>query len=527
MRVPFLHSLPVRLAGLILLLSGVTLLILTEINRRAVERLLIEQAEVQAMLSTVAVVDGLDGVIGSAERLARTVARDLEGRNLTPAEVERLARVPLQDHPSLFAFTIAFEPAALGTGGAHCGYTVFRSNVQERYVTRDLATPDQAYWQRDWYREVVDKGVTVWSDPFFDQGGTDRAVVRVAVPIYRTAGEKRTLVGAVAAMIELDWLRRLANTNEFSDTAFTIIFARSGKLILHPRPNYAIAETMETLADKERVPELAAIRQSVLAKRQGTLSYEDTILKRRVHVNYKPTKVAGWGVVVGYEEEEFLKHQRAFRLLAAGFLGASLLGLAGIVIGVTRYALRPLGTLATATGEIARGNLDCEVPATTRADEIGALTRAFREMRDALKAQYLERRWASQALEHQLKYNNLIIDTIDELVFVVTKAFHVSRINPAVTRVAGYRQTDVLKTRLEKLLSLVPAAGDAGPANVDVLKAVVQAGESRHDLPATLVAKDGARLQVLLTLVPLRDANQVVGAVITLKRLPVAAQAPA
>ena len=97
MRVSFLRSLPVRLAGLILILSGLTLLGFTELNRRAVERILLEQAEVQAATSTAAVVDGLDAVIGSVERLARFVARDLEGRALTPAEVERVARNLLLD----------------------------------------------------------------------------------------------------------------------------------------------------------------------------------------------------------------------------------------------------------------------------------------------------------------------------------------------------------------------------------------------------------------------------------------------
>src|SRR5262245_30941452 len=101
MRPPFLQSLPVRLAGWILGLSGLALLVLTEINRRAVERILRDQAEVQAMQSTAAVVDGIDGVTGPAERLVRSVARDLEGRTLAPADVERIARNLLLDQVSV------------------------------------------------------------------------------------------------------------------------------------------------------------------------------------------------------------------------------------------------------------------------------------------------------------------------------------------------------------------------------------------------------------------------------------------
>ncbi|MBI5768249.1 MAG: HAMP domain-containing protein [Verrucomicrobia bacterium] len=494
-------------------MSGATLLALTEVNRRAVERLLREQAEVQAMQSTLGVVDGLDAVLGAAERLARTVARDLEGRPLTTAEVQRTASNLMLDQAGVAGFSIAFEPRLLDAAVERSGFYVHRSRVANRFVTRDLAAPDQAYWNRDWYREVIDKGLPVWSEPFFDQGGVERNVVRIAVPMVRTVNDRRVPVGAVSAVIELDWLRRLANASEFSDTSYAIVFSRTGKLIIHPNPNYVIAETIETLAERENAPELAAIRQHILAKRQGALSYVEPIRGRRVHVNYKPSKVAGWGVIIGYDEAEFLKHQRAFRRIAAAYLGASLLLLAGIVIGVTRRALRPLAPLAASADEIAQRNLDCTIPAVVRDDEIGRLTRSFRAMRDALKAQHAERRWAAQSLEHQLKYNNLIIDSIGELVFVITKGRNIARINPAVTRAAGYTPKEVVKTPVGRVLRLASDPSAAG----DALAEAVTLGASLVNQPAVVIAKDGTRLRATLTVVPLQDGGQVVGAVATLR----------
>lgn len=521
MRVSFLRSLPVRLAGLILLLSGLTLLVLTELNRRAVERILLEQAEVQASTSTAAVVDGLDAVIGSVERLARFVARDLEGRTLTPGEVETIARNVLIDSPNVHGCSLTFAPGALNAATEHFGVYVHRSNAPSRYVTRDLTTPDQAYWTRDWYRDVLDRGQVVWSEPYFDQGGSERNVVRVAVPFFRLVNNEREPIGVVAAVIELDWLRRLANVNEFSDTSYTIIFSRSGRLIIHPKPTYIIAETIETLAEKTNTPELAKIRQNVLAKRQGSLRYAEPLPARRVHVNYKPAKVAGWGVIVGYDEAEFLKSQRAFRGIAAAFLGSLLALLAGIVILVTRFALRPLGQLVVAANEIAGRNLDCEIAPPRRDDEIGRLTQSFRSMRDALKAQHLERRWASQSLEHQLRYNQLIIDSVGELVFVLTKALNISRVNPAVLRTTAYTETELIKSPLGRLVRLGPPADGPGAPTAEILAAALKEGRSLLDLPAILTDKHGTDSPVLLTLVPLRDDNRVVGGVATLRAAPI------
>jgi sigma-B regulation protein RsbU (phosphoserine phosphatase) len=517
MRVRFLHSLPVRLAGLILLLSGLTLLILTEMNRRAVERLLIEQAELQAASATTAMVDGLDGVIASVERLANFVTRDLEGRVPAFDAAEKMARDVVVDNPNVYGFGIAFESKVLPTANERRGVYVHRSDVPSGFVTRDLAAADQTYWTRDWYREVLERGGPVWSEPFFDRGGTDRNAIRIALPIVRLVNDEPESIGAVTAVIDLDWLRRLANLNEFSDTSFTIIFSRSGRLIVHPKPNYVIAETVETLAEKTNTPELLLIRQGIVARRQGAMSYTESFPTRRVHVNYKPAKTAGWGVVVGFDEAEFLKTQRTFRGITAAFLGALLLILPGIVILVTWSGLRPLGQLSVAAGEIAAQNLDCEIPPPKRDDEVGRLTRAFRTMRDALKVQRRERRWADQALQHQLRYNQLIIDTIDELVFVLTKVMNISRVNPAVLRTSGYTEAEVIKAPMTRLVRLAAGADGQATEKLAPLSAAIKEERGVQNLPAFLVRKDGAEVPVLLSLVPMRDGNQIIGSVITLR----------
>jgi nitrogen fixation/metabolism regulation signal transduction histidine kinase len=342
-------------------------------------------------------------------------------------------------------------------------------------------------------------------------------VVRVSTPIFRTDGEKRQAVGVVSAIIDLDWLRRLANVHEFSDTSYTIIFSRTGRLIIHPKATYVIAETVESLADKDNTPELAQIQQAVAAKRQGAIRYTEQNPARAVYANYKPSKVAGWGVIVGYEEAEFLRPQHQFRRITAAFVGSLLLVLTGVVILVTSVALRPLRALAAAADQIAGRNLDVDIAEPKRNDEIGLLARSFRSMRDALKAQHLERRWADQSLTHQLRYNQLIIDSISELVFVLTKALNISRLNPAVTHTTGFTEIDLIKSPLGRIVQLVGPPGEAAPPIGATLVLALKEGRTVRDHPATLTAKDGTTLDILLTLVPLRDSNRVVGGVVTLR----------
>jgi PAS domain S-box-containing protein len=343
--------------------------------------------------------------------------------------------------------------------------------------------------------------------------------VRVAVPVFRDAGGEREVIGAVALTLDLEWLRRLANLQEFSDTSFTIVFSRTGRVILHPRANYAIAETIDTLAEKTSVPELLSIRRNILARRQGVLRYNEPLNARRVHVNYKPVRAAGWGIIVGFDEAEFLKTQRAYRRITFGALAALLILLTGIVVVVTHVALRPLGQLATAADEISRRNLDCEVTVPRRNDEVGGLARSFAAMRDALQAQHLERRWAAQSIEQQLHYQQLIFASMRELVFVLTKTLRISRVNPAVLRVTGHDEASLIQTPLARIVQLADGSGDPSPMLAAALK-----GEREVDRLSVIVKhREGRELSMLLSVVPIRDGGRVVGAVVTLRDDPAAA----
>jgi CHASE3 domain sensor protein len=152
-----------------------------------------------------------------------------------------------------------------------------------------------------------------------------------------------------------------------------------------------------------------------------------------------------------------------------------------------------------------------------------ALEAKVRERTAELSAENMERSWTNQALEHQLRYNNLIVDSISDLVFVLTRALNISRVNPAVTHSTGMAARDIVGLPLSRVLR--PAPGPAGsPAPmVDPVLHALRSGRDLRDLPAVLEDRRGGTRPVLLSLVPLRDRDKVVGAVVTARPVPAAA----
>ena len=129
----------------------------------------------------------------------------------------------------------------------------------------------------------------------------------------------------------------------------------------------------------------------------------------------------------------------------------------------------------------------------------------------SLKKENLERRWSYQALDHQFRYNQLIVNAISEMVFVVSKVLNVSRVSPSVTHATQWEAQDLISQSIERVLQ-VPADG---PANA--LLSALNEGRELQERPAVVVTKSGASLAVRFNLVPLRDDNKVVGGVVTVR----------
>ena len=137
-----------------------------------------------------------------------------------------------------------------------------------------------------------------------------------------------------------------------------------------------------------------------------------------------------------------------------------------------------------------------------------------------LSTENLERQWGNYALEHQVRYNQLIIDSINDLVLVLTKTQKISRVNAAVIHLTGFDTSELVNQPLSQIVRLLgPAEGATAPLH-DFIALALAEGRDLRDQPATLENKRGRQLAVRLTLFPLRDGAKVVGGIVTLQQQP-------
>jgi len=137
-----------------------------------------------------------------------------------------------------------------------------------------------------------------------------------------------------------------------------------------------------------------------------------------------------------------------------------------------------------------------------------------------LQKENLERRWSNQALEHQLRYSQLIINSISDLVLVVSKALNVSRINPTVVHQTGMPAHEIIGSPLNRVLRLADDDYAGSAVKPEPIATALKEGREIQDWPATLLNKSGQRAAVRFSVIPLRDQDKVVGGVITVRLCP-------
>jgi CHASE3 domain sensor protein len=186
----------------------------------------------------------------------------------------------------------------------------------------------------------------------------------------------------------------------------------------------------------------------------------------------------------------------------------------GVGIGLNFFLLAGVGWLLRddiaarrrAASALSEANAQLET-------KVQARTAELRQSNAKLSAENLERKWTIASQEHQIRYNQLIVNSVNDLVFVLTKALNVTRINAAVVNLTGRIDEAILTGPLARVVEVAPEPS----TGLDPLaRALLEGRELRHH-PAVVLGQGARRIPARLTLIPLRDQDKVVGAVVVVQ----------
>ncbi|WP_449258105.1 SpoIIE family protein phosphatase [Chlorobium limicola] len=358
---------------------GVTL----RINYTRARAVLENELEDNARNLASSLANRVEAELVSVEKATEGVARSLDRSGNGREVPDSIIRSMLADNPAIFGSAIAFEPYAFrGNIRLYAPY-VYRDGGAFRTVRLDSTYRYVPYLYQDWYQIPRELQAPEWSEPYFDEGGGNVTMATCSVPFYGLRKGKRQLMGIVASDVRLDSLTQLISSVRILNTGYATLLSRNGMVLTHPDRSAIMNESIFSIAEQCDDPVLRSLGRKMIQGESGFVRHPLAGVPGWIY--YAPIRSTGWTLAVFFPESELLDNAQRLSLTMAGVGMAGILLLALAVGAVARSITRPLRALARATGPVASGNFDVELPRVDSEDEIGMLTNSFRSMAESLK----------------------------------------------------------------------------------------------------------------------------------------------
>jgi sigma-B regulation protein RsbU (phosphoserine phosphatase) len=284
------------------------------------------------------------------------------------------------------AFTAAigggiwFEPYALDAAVRRlCYYAFFDPEINAVRHDPDFATAEYDYHTQMWYETIAaglgGKNDTVWTEPYFDDTGTNALMTTVGAGIYNDRGR---FVG----MSTVDWEIQSV-VNRLSAIKPT---ENSFALLASPKDDYVISNTHESGFGHVGSLLSALSWYHELRFSADGVDISEFDFEGRKYLAFSRLFDNGWLFSVQIPAQEIFAEIEKRNNLFSAIIAISCLAL----LALTAYLLslllgRPLRKLTSGVAELGGGNLDKQITVPSK-DEFGTLAEAFNKMTVDLKA---------------------------------------------------------------------------------------------------------------------------------------------
>lgn len=232
------------------------------------------------------------------------------------------------------------------------------------------ATPLPSDWQKVLRQQNQLIGAATWDST----RKSGRLVI--AVPVQRADGR---ILGAFAAELHLEPLNGQLRAYA-ADTGATVYLATSAGML--------IASSRGVSSQLLRTSLKPGALERLTRRESAAVTYTSTTGTEVIGSLTRVPQVA-WAVVAETPTARAFREVRQFRNVALIVVLLLLVGVGGVAYALGLYIVRPLERLAEGAQEVANGDLQVDLPATS-GGEVGALTRVFNQMVKRLREGRLE-----------------------------------------------------------------------------------------------------------------------------------------
>lgn len=384
--------------------SGVIFLLIFGLHYYSSLKIIVKDIEANAQSLALSKANRIETVLSSTQKVPESLACFLESASYDKEELFGFLREIVVRNPEIYGSTIAFEASPFE--GKSSGFAASFYKDNGKIFFSEVSQESEDYFNSDWYQIPKELNRPQWSEPYYGGGGGKILMATYSVPFYRKSRGETQFSGVVTADISLEWLQQIVASIKVLQTGYGVLISKNGTLVTHPLKELIMNETLFGLAEERGDTKLREIGRKMIRGESGFVPFQSRGTEKPYWVYYTPIRSSGWALAILFPRTELAADINRLTWIVAvlGILGLSLLSI-GLTI-TARSITKPLTTMAMATQEMARGNLDVDLPLPRSGDEVGVLLGAFRSMKESLKDYILrltETTASKERIESELK----------------------------------------------------------------------------------------------------------------------------
>jgi signal transduction histidine kinase len=370
-------------------------------------RYLIRQEAMERSTSTLnTTLQRVINYMGTVETAARINAWLLE-ENFNPDSLQSISHRIVCRNPNVISCSIGAKPNAF----PQCGHYFSVYTVDEGDTVVTTREPDYDYFDKTWYKSVMQSGTACWVDPFDDsvEGTVDHneAVASYCLPL-RPGG------GPVAGVLSTDFsFARLAETLAATElpypNAYFMLIGADGRCLIHPDDSRLFKKTIYEGIDANQSPAVIALGHEMTAGKQGILHL--IIDGCYDHVCYSPVPGTSWSLALVCPDREILTSYNHLVYVIVVLILIGLLFITWLSFKVVRQTLHPINKLLAATQKIADGNYDEVLPLSGKKDLLARLQNSFAVMQQSI----ISKMGSIDRTTEEIRKNNVELESATKL----------------------------------------------------------------------------------------------------------------
>lgn len=352
----------------------VTLSVSFYYSYKTVESSALKNAEVSMEKTTLEMESLLSGI----SKMVDNVKFVIEEENISPDSIFSLVRGIVVDNNDVAGCAVAFEPYFFKNKGYY--FSPFAARKGDTIEVMQLGNADYDYFTEEWYQIPKLLNRNFWSEPYFDDGGSDNIISTYSAILRDKEGR---FIGVMTADISLDWLSSTVQALKPYPHSYSFAIGSGGTFIVHPDNDKIFNESIFSMALEDEDP---SIMQS-LGQKMVDGEFGEAMIAREGEMSYffyAPIAHTGWSLaMVCPQDDIFADLTRMSRIV----LYVALLGLL-LVLVFCRLTMQrvasPLRSFASSAKEIARGDFNVLLPEIKSKDEMSKLRDSFGYMQKEL-----------------------------------------------------------------------------------------------------------------------------------------------